>query len=317
MPPQPPQRGASVARKIGMGALGTTVLALGVLVAWRFIERPREERTADLRDGRRRAARYLHGAASILSFSVLTDSAIEHYRGAFHNPGMYVAPLVAAVTLGNGLMMTARPQGRSVARAGLCGLALVTGMAGTGFHAYNVAKREGGFALLNLFYGAPLGAPAAIALAGLAGLAALRLVGEKEDEAPARLLRVPAGPLLGAGTAAALCGTVAEAALLHFRGAFHDPFMFLPVTVPPLTALMLTASIVKREWRRIARGMLGATALLGLGGMGFHAYGVSRNMGGFGNWRQNILNGPPLPAPPSFTGVALAGLAALSLMEER
>ena len=34
----------------------------------------------------------------------------------------------------------------------------------------------------------------------------------------------------------------------------------------------------------------------------FHAYGVSRNMGGWRNWSQNVLNGPPLPAPPSFTG---------------
>jgi hypothetical protein len=33
------------------------------------------------------------------------------------------------------------------------------------------------------------------------------------------------------------------------------------------------------------------------------------------NWSQNVLNGPPLPAPPSSTGLALAGLAALSLQE--
>ena len=45
-------------------------------------------------------------------------------------------------------------------------------------------------------------------------------------------------------------------------------------------------------------------------------YGVARNMGGWRNWRQNVLNGPPLPAPPSFTGLALAGLAALGLMED-
>jgi hypothetical protein len=39
-------------------------------------------------------------------------------------------------------------------------------------------------------------------------------------------------------------------------------------------------------------------------------------MGGWRNWSQNILNGPPLPAPPSFAGLALAGLAALELMKE-
>jgi hypothetical protein len=40
-------------------------------------------------------------------------------------------------------------------------------------------------------------------------------------------------------------------------------------------------------------------------------------MGGWRNWTQNVLNGPPLPAPPSFTGLALAGLAALGLLKER
>jgi hypothetical protein len=49
----------------------------------------------------------------------------------------------------------------------------------------------------------------------------------------------------------------------------------------------------------------------------FHIFGVARNMGGWRNWSQNVLNGPPIPAPPSFTGLALAGLAALALLEDR
>jgi hypothetical protein len=56
---------------------------------------------------------------------------------------------------------------------------------------------------------------------------------------------------------------------------------------------------------------------VGLLGSAFHAYGISRNMGGWRNWSQNILNGPPLPAPPAFTALAIAGLAALSLIERR
>ncbi len=67
--------------------------------------------------------------------------------------------------------------------------------------------------------------------------------------------------------------------------------------------------------RKPARVLLQLTAAAGVAGFGFHVYGVSRNMGGFYNWSQNILNGPPIPAPPSFTGVALAGLAAVRLME--
>jgi len=116
---------------------------------------------------------------------------------------------------------------------------------------------------------------------------------------------------------AGLAGTVAEAGLLHLRGAFHNPGMFLPVVVPPTAAGLLGMALFRsgEAVRGAAKFCLRLTALLGFVGVGFHAYGVSRNMGGWGNWSQNILNGPPLPAPPSFTGLALAGLAALSMIE--
>ena len=35
------------------------------------------------------------------------------------------------------------------------------------------------------------------------------------------------------GNTLGLLGTVGEAALLHFRGAYHNPFMVVPVTLPP------------------------------------------------------------------------------------
>ena len=37
---------------------------------------------------------------------------------------------------------------------------------------------------------------------------------------------LPAGRALAAVTGAGLLGTVGEAGLLHFRGAFHNPFMY-------------------------------------------------------------------------------------------
>jgi hypothetical protein len=228
---------------------------------------------------------------------------------------MYLPPVVAGASLANSLHMTLTPAHFGVARTALCGVALATGIGGFGFHLYNVGKREGGFDLLNLFYGAPLGAPIAITLAGLAGLAASRLILEGEQKQPGRLFGLLAGPFLAWGTAAGLIGTVAEAALLHFRGAFHNPFMFLPVTLPPITALAVALAALKPGLTRWAKPMLQATAAMGVAGAGFHAYGVSRNMGGFYNWSQNLLNGPPLPAPPSFSGVALAGLGAIKLME--
>src|SRR5579885_2762303 len=47
-----------------------------------------------------KAARRLNRAAGVLALSVLADSAVEHYRGAFHNKAMF-APLVSsALSLG-------------------------------------------------------------------------------------------------------------------------------------------------------------------------------------------------------------------------
>ena len=316
IPLQAFQPSAAPMRRFGAGVLSAGLAALAAITVYRLLEKPRV-RTAEPREEPEHvgAARYLNGAAAILSFSVLTDSAMEHYRGAYHNPAMYLPPAVSGALLANSLQMTLTPAHCGVARTALCGVALATGIGGFGFHLYNVGKREGGFDLLNLFYGAPLGAPIAITLAGLAGLAASRLVLEGEQKQPGRLLGLPAGPFLAWGTAAGLIGTVAEAALLHFRGAFHNPFMFLPVTLPPITALAVALAALKPDLTRWAKPMLQATAAMGIAGAGFHAYGVSRNMGGFYNWSQNLLNGPPLPAPPSFSGVALAGLGAVKLME--
>jgi hypothetical protein len=246
---------------------------------------------------------------------VLADSAIEHFRGAYHNPAMYVAPTASAVSLANSIHMALTPEVSSGGRLALSGLTLATGLGGLAFHLYNVLKREGGLRLSNLFYGAPLFAPAAIATSGLVGLAATQLVAEAEEGSRPTLLDLPAGTVIGLGSAGAMLGTAAEAWLLHFRGAFHDPFMFVPVTVPPAAAAALAAAVFAPGLRRLARVLLRVTAAVGFAGAGFHVYGVSRNMGGFANWSQNILNGPPIPAPPSFTGVALGGLAALRLME--
>ncbi len=265
-----------------------------------------------------RAARSLNRAAGTLATSVLLDSAVEHYRGSFKNKAMYTPLVTSALTLLVSLHGTAdkRPAAH-YARDATYALAALTGVAGTGFHIYNVGKRRGGFIWQNLFYGAPLGAPAAILLSGLLGVYSERVRESGKDVIPV-VFGLPAGRALAALTGAGLLGTTAEAALLHFRGAFHDPFMFLPVTIPPAAAALLgeTAFGKRGRDRWFTRWWLRLTALLGFAGVGFHAYGVSRNMGGWRNWSQNVLNGPPLPAPPSFTGLALAALAALRLLKE-
>lgn len=264
------------------------------------------------------AAQRLNRSSGLLAASVLADSALEHYRGAFQNRAMF-APLAASLLSllagGHGLQDERRGAHRlrHIVYWGAAG----TGLLGTAFHLYNVGSRPGGWTWPNLFYGAPIGAPAALILSGLLGACAEQV----RDAAPGRepsVFGLPAGRGLAAVVAAGLLGTTGEAGLLHFRGAFHSPAMWLPVTLPPAGAALLgqaaVGSVRRNRW--FTRVWLRATALIGFGGSAFHAYGVSRNMGGWRNWRQNILNGPPLPAPPSFAGLALAGLAALLLLED-
>jgi len=262
------------------------------------------------------AGRQLNLSAALLALSVLADSGLEHYRGSFNNRAMYIplgsaAGALAASVLGALDERGGRHRGRDV----LYGLSAVTGLAGLAFHTYNIAKRPGGISWHNLFYAAPIGAPAALVLAGVLGRGAesTRVLSKPGAQAA----REGLGRWIAAVSALGLLGTTAEAALLHFRGAFQNPAMVLPVTLPPVAgALIGSAAVAPRlAARRLTRWWLKLTALLGFAGVGFHAYGISRAMGGWRNWSQNLLNGPPLPAPPSFTGLALAGLAALGLLE--
>jgi len=264
------------------------------------------------------AARRLNRAAGILALSVLADSGVEHYRGSFENKAMFTPLVVSALTLGTSIHGTAdRRAVAHVLRDAVYTLAAATGVIGTGFHFYNVGKKTGGFSWQNLFYGAPLGAPMAMLLSGLIGYCSER-VRETSEGATPTIFDVPAGRAMAALTSGGLLGTSGEAALLHFRGAFHNPAMMLPVTLPPIGAALLARAAASGPGgkHRLVRWWMRLLAAMGMAGVGFHAYGVARSMGGWRNWSQNVLNGPPLPAPPSFLGLALAAMAALGLMRE-
>ena len=264
------------------------------------------------------AARRLNRAAGTLAVSVLTDSAIEHYRGSFENKAMFAPLIVSALTLATSMHGTAdsRPFAHGL-RDAIYALAATTGLIGIVFHLYNVGKRTGGFSWQNLFYGAPLGAPFAILLSGLIGFCSERVRDTSRWKIPT-ILKLPAGRTMAAVISAGLLGTTAEAGLLHFRGAFHNPLMTLPVTLPPVGALLMASAAAGPPGRDLwfTRWWLRLLTAMGFAGSALHAYGVSRNMGGWRNWSQNVLNGPPIPAPPSFAGLALAGLAALGLMDD-
>lgn len=301
-------------RRLGGAVLAAGLAALGALLCLPS-RRPGKPREAAILPEHRTVARQLTGGAALLAASVLADSAVEHYRGSFINPAMYLPPAIAAASLVNSLRMTLTPEAHGRHRTALHLLSCATGAAGVGYHIFDLVTRDGGISLNNLFYGAPIGAPAALGAAGLAGLAASHLVVAGGRKGAVTVFGLPVAPFLGIGSAVVMAGTVAEAGLLHFRGAYHDPFMFIPVTLPPAAAAALAAAIAVPGLRQVARWLLRLTAGAGVVGVGFHLYGLQRYMGGFHNWSQNLLQGPPLPAPPSFTGVAVAGLGALRLLD--
>jgi len=265
-----------------------------------------------------RAARRLNRAAGTLAASVLFDSAVEHYRGGFKNKAMYTPIVTSAMALAVSAHGTAdRRQVPHRLRDGVYTTTALVGLVGTIFHIRNLLKRPGRFTWQNLFYGAPLGAPAAIGLSGLLGYLSERIRDTPEGELPT-IWTIPAGRVVGVSTALGIMGTASEAWLLHFRGSFHNQLMYLPVTMPPLASTAVTVVALGQTCtaRPLTRWCLRATALLGVSGTMFHIIGVGRDMDGWRNWQQNLLNGPPIPAPPAFTGLALAGLAALSFLED-
>ena len=231
------------------------------------------------------AARRLNRAAGVIATSVLADSAVEHYRGSFHNKAMVTPLLTASLSLAVSAHGSRDRRGSSHrARNGAYVASASTGLAGTEFHVYNVRKQPGGFSWQNLFYSAPIGAPAALALSGAMGFLAERV----RDAGPGRsptIAGLPAGRMVAAVASAGLLGTIGEAGLLHFRGAFNSPFVYLPVAVPPVGAALLANAAVGRTGRarRTTRLWLRLTALMGLAGAGFHARGVAHQMGGWRN----------------------------------
>jgi len=285
-------------------AVGLTVVSVAAgigLLLQRAAKKPEDKRLA--------AAQALGTGAAVLCFSVALDSAIEHYRGSFKDRVMFAGPTMAAVGLAASMWVATQPaEAREPAARIALGAVGLTGLAGLGFHAYNIVKRPGELSALNIFYAAPFGAPAALTLAGLYGLIAGEML-DGRGTVRARLPRRAAGLI-----ALSLLGTVAEAGVLHFRGAFQDPFMYAPVVVPPIAAVAIGVAAVDSRAGIAAEPLLKATALLGIAGPMFHAYGIHRNMGGWRNWSQMILQGPPLPAPPAFLGISIAGLGLLPLL---
>ena len=119
--------------------------------------------------------------------------------------------------------------------------------------------------------------------------------------------------VLRLGVAGALPPLWSEIALLHYRGSFQSRAMWVPVISLPLAFFGGIASTLVPDERR-SRAIFHPFACLmsAVGAIGtlFHLRGVARQMGGFYNWKYNVVTGPPLPAPPQVMLLGLLGVAA-------
>src|SRR3954454_2530497 len=109
IPAQPRPRTPSLARRIGWVVAAVGLAGVASVSLFRLIE-PHDEPEPEREREQVEAARELAAGAAVLALSVLADSGMQHYRGAFHNPAMYVAPSAAAVSLVNSVHMTIRPE---------------------------------------------------------------------------------------------------------------------------------------------------------------------------------------------------------------
>lgn len=247
---------------------------------------------------------------------LLLDALVGHYRRGFKVPAQY-APFVSGGLLLVGALLALTLPGFGPARAALrvsSWIAVGVGVVGFGFHQYHgTYLKPGGYgmALHYAMYGAPALAPLALTALGLLGLVAAQgLAGDST------VLGLGLRQALFALTAASLLGSVLQAALLHYRGAFNNPAMYLPVTVPVVTILLLLWVLFATSHILLVSlaFWLWLTFITGFAGLGMHLRGVDRQMGGLYIPLFNVLQGPPIWAPAAFTGFSVVGLVAVYLL---
>ncbi len=113
-------------------------------------------------------------------------------------------------------------------------------------------------------------------------------------------------------------GNALESFISHRRGAFREWWMWTPIVVAPLTALVAAWAVFSRRAARLllplASGLLFVDGMLGFS---LHWRGVRRMPGGLKLGIYNLVMGPPLFAPFLLGSVGLLGLAAALLRREQ
>jgi hypothetical protein len=262
------------------------------------------------------AAQWLALLTAATALLLMVDTFVGHYRSGFQLKVQYVPLVVGALLVMAALVATVwSGAGWSQRVLGVASaLALLAGFVGTGVHhVHGIPRRPGGYAWWkhHVMYGPPPLAPLGLSAVGAVGALAAA-VGLGQGEILGIGLR---GLLLGL-VAVSLAGAAVQAALLHFRGAFNNPAMYLPLTAPVFAALAVPWVVASRApaavWTLAAALVL--TFLAGFVGLGMHLRGFDRMMGGLAMGGRNVMSGPPVAAPALFAGFSAVGLVGLFLL---
>lgn len=127
------------------------------------------------------------------------------------------------------------------------------------------------------------------------------------------LRRVGLARLLRLGLMLAIPPLWYEIAVLHYRGAFQNRFMWVPILSLPAVMATGVASGLNKDERRsrdLFRPFAWLMTILGTVGTLFHVRGIARQMGGFHNWKYNVVTGPPFLAPVQIALFGLLGVVA-------
>ena len=251
----------------------------------------------------------------LLALFVTTEAWLGHFRSGFSLRVQY-APLAIGGLLACASVAAAAAPLSSLSQIGLRVMgatALITGFIGMIYHHwYGIVKEPGGYRWLlhYLMYGPPPLAPLALSVLG-----ALALVTAHALSGSEAVLGVPVQRALLGIVALGLAGAIAQAGILHYRGAFNTPLMYAPLVLPPAAVIAVAWMAADPEpfAELVSRVSLWLTFFTGFVGLGMHLRGLDRQMGGLHVFVFNLLQGPPPLAPAMFSGLAAIGLASIEL----
>ncbi|MFN2492594.1 MAG: hypothetical protein ABR501_06905 [Pyrinomonadaceae bacterium] len=251
-----------------------------------------------------------------LTLLIIAEAFVGHYRRSFISRSQYAPLIGGGLLIATALVATVKPWSSATTLAlQMAGwLAVIFGLVGFGFHHYyGIAKKPGGYKWLfhHLMYGAPPLAPLSLSVTG-----ALALITARGFANQSNIGGVSLRTALLISIAIAMAGATVQAAILHYRGAFNNPIMFAPLTVP-VPAIVLAILLIVRPNAVVIflfTILLWLTFLIGFVGWGMHLRGYSRHMGGLFVTLFNLLEGPAVSAPALFTGFAAIGLITVYLL---